>query len=551
MANINGQDLVDEIRFNIKEKDFLKARLVLSSLGEVDRKTQKQALFEISRAEDDFSIPLITRVIANSPDISKSFPHLKEVLFSKVLDSPQVLLDLFSNGGDSLNRAFLAKISGEIRLQKAVPILLKILTEEKDFEVIETVIIALGMIGDETSVSAVSEFMYSGSRQLVIAAVQTLGDLATPEAIQKLADRLGGDTDIDLMVLDIFARSQLPEALKKLNETLESENAHLRNAGKQRLGAIGVTAIRILINNLLKDNPDLVIHSMNLLGDIGDTAAIPAIRKLLHNEPKDPNVRFAAYEAMGRLPNVKGAFALAAGLEDPDDSVRAAAAKAIEKNYNSVLAAGIKNMTRSEDSEAHRIILTIIDSLCDNIFLDLLDEDSLKVFLVKHLKYKAHPDIRSHFARLLRREGHDDLAKQISSEKVHKDRAKLKVFAVDDSRMILNIYRTVLHNLECEPHLFEFPATALEHVKKERPDLILTDLNMPEITGIDFTIEVRKWHTKEELPVIMVTTQDEERDNKAAYAAGINSILQKPFTQEQIGKVLAEFKGKRVAKNGE
>jgi len=68
----------------------------------------------------------------------------------------------------------------------------------------------------------------------------------------------------------------------------------------------------------------LVIHSLNVLGDIGDEAAIPAIRSLLHNQPEDANVRFAAYEALGNLPVGKGAFVLAAGLEDPDSSVRAA-----------------------------------------------------------------------------------------------------------------------------------------------------------------------------------------------------------------------------------
>ncbi|MGB5993548.1 MAG: hypothetical protein WBG61_14585, partial [Desulfobacterales bacterium] len=64
MAKINEQDLLDEIRFDIKEKDLIKAKLVLSALGHVGRKTQKQALFEVSRADDDFAIPLLAGVIA-------------------------------------------------------------------------------------------------------------------------------------------------------------------------------------------------------------------------------------------------------------------------------------------------------------------------------------------------------------------------------------------------------------------------------------------------------------------------------------------------------
>ena len=120
----------------------------------------------------------------------------------------------------------------------------------------------------------------------------------------------------------------------------------------------------------------------------------------------------------------------------------------------------------------------------------------------------------------------------------------LKVFAVDDSKMILNIYRTVLHNLGCSSRLFEFPSEAIKQIWKEKPDIILTDLNMPDITGIDLTGEVRKLFNDEELPIVMVTTQDEARDNDAAYSAGVNSILQKPFTESQIKDVLAEFTGK-------
>jgi CheY-like chemotaxis protein len=103
----------------------------------------------------------------------------------------------------------------------------------------------------------------------------------------------------------------------------------------------------------------------------------------------------------------------------------------------------------------------------------------------------------------------------------------------------------MLYNLGCESHLFEFPAKALERVQKEKPDVILTDLNMPDITGISFTKGVRRWYSNGELPIIMVTTQNEIQDNEAAYAAGINDIIHKPFTETQIGKTLAKFAGRK------
>ena len=544
MTKINAQDLLDEIRFDIKEKDLIKAKLVLSALKHVSRKVQKQALFEVSRSENDFAIPLLAGVIAENPDIAESFPQLKETLFSKILDGPEILSGLLSNTLDPPIKALLVEAAGEIRYERALPILLDILTSEEDVKIIESAIIALGMIAAPSAVTAVSEFLYSSNWEIVIASIRTLGALATPEAIQKLGDRLGEDSDLDLMIIDIVSKIQIPEALEMLNQTLGSQHAHLRAAVKQKLGGVGVMSIRILIKNLFIDHPDLVIHSLNVLGDIGDSAAIPAIRKLIHHQPEDPNVRFAAYETLGRLPLDKGVYTLAAGLNDPVDNVRNAAAKAIDRHYNAALAGGIRNLIRSEDPEDLKIMTTIIDSQCDTIFLDLLEEDYFQTTAIDYLTDKAHPDVRSYFARILENAGQDDLAKEIMPKKAAKEKATLKVFAVDDSKMILNIYRTVLYNLGCESHLFEFPAKALQRAQKEKPDVILTDLNMPDITGIEFTKGIRQWYSKSDLPIIMVTTQKEAQENKAAYAAGVNDIIHKPFTEAQIGKALAKFAGR-------
>jgi hypothetical protein len=49
-----------------------------------------------------------------------------------------------------------------------------------------------------------------------------------------------------------------------------------------------------LIGNLLRDDPDRLVHTLNVLGETGDESAIVPIRELLHHEPKDANVRFAA-----------------------------------------------------------------------------------------------------------------------------------------------------------------------------------------------------------------------------------------------------------------
>lgn len=538
MTDINARHFIEELRFDIGNNDMIKARLVLTHFEEVDAKTQKIALFELSKAPDTFVIPLIVGLLATKPEIGASQPSLKEVLFSKALDYPDTLNKLLIREAKPNHKIVLAEVAGEIRLESATPILMGILNEDQDERVLRGAINALGMIGDAAVTTSISEFLYSGSVELIIAAIQALGQLSTPTAIQRLAEKLGADKDLDYMILDVFACAQEPEALERLNATLSAQHAHLRNAGKQHLTDIGPKAVPVLTRNLRYDDPDLLIHTLNILGAIGDESAIGPIRKLIHNEPKDPNVRFAAYEALGLLPVAKGAFALAQGLHDPVDNVRAAAASAINHNYNTVLAAGIKNMIRDENGAEHPISHTVIDAECDAVFLDLIEEDVFRDFAVEYLSRKAHPDTRTYFLDLLRANGGEEVAVRIEGQASNETHAALKVFAVDDSKMILNIYRSVLHNLGCEPVLFEFPVDAIDQVQARKPDVIFTDLNMPEVSGVDLTKAVRQWFPKEQLPIIMVTTQNECQDNEAAYSAGITDILQKPFNEETLRAAL-------------
>ena len=117
------------------------------------------------------------------------------------------------------------------------------------------------------------------------AAIKALGKVGTPTAMLRLAERMGTDNQLDLLILDIFARVQDSNALDKLNEAIRSHFAHLRTYVKKALTAIGPKAVPLLTGNLLFDDPDLQIHTLNVLGDIGDPAAIAPIRKLLHNQP--------------------------------------------------------------------------------------------------------------------------------------------------------------------------------------------------------------------------------------------------------------------------
>jgi DNA-binding response OmpR family regulator len=67
---------------------------------------------------------------------------------------------------------------------------------------------------------------------------------------------------------------------------------------------------------------------------------------------------------------------------------------------------------------------------------------------------------------------------------------------------------------------------ALKEVKAGRPDLVLLDINMPGIDGLETCRRIRD---SSDVPIIMVTVRDDERDKILALEAGANDYLVKPF----------------------
>ena len=531
--------LLTEIKSNIASKDPIKARLVLAYLENVDRSLREQVLGAFRAADPDFAVPILARFISEHRDLATGLPLVREIMAMKILAQPDLIAKALRDPQTPFRRMYIS-MAGELRLESAVGDLVDALLAASDVEEINQVIETLGEIGDPAAINPLSDFLYSGNRTLIISATRALGKIGTPTAMLRLAERMGTDNQLDLLILDIFAKVQDSISLDKLNEAMRSHYAHLRTYAKKTLVAIGPKAVPLLTENLLFDDADLRVHTLNVLGDIGDPAAISPIRKLLHNHPESANVRFAAYEALGLLPLDRGAYVLTQGLSDPVEHVCIAAAKAIDRNFNEIMAAGIKNLASERDEDAHRIIKTVISAQARNIFLSLMSEENFQPMALGYLA-KAHQDIRDFFYVVLKEEGYSDLALKLLAPEEKKAVARKRICAVDDSRMILNIYKSTLHELGFEPVLFEFPASALEWLENEKPDLVLTDLNMPDITGIDLARAIRRTFSKEELPVVMVTTQNEVNDNRAALDAGVNDILHKPFTAESLRAVIAKY----------
>jgi len=112
---------------------------------------------------------------------------------------------------------------------------------------------------------------------------------------------------------------------------------------------------------------------------------------------------------------------------------------------------------------------------------------------------------------------------------------KRRILIVDDSRTMRRMVATSLARLgQCK---FEEAANGLEAIERlvlGPADLMILDLNMPEIHGLDVLKFVRARPLYESMPVVVLTTKGEESIQSEAMAAGASLYLTKPFSSTEL-----------------
>lgn len=82
---------------------------------------------------------------------------------------------------------------------------------------------------------------------------------------------------------------------------------------------------------------------------------------------------------------------------------------------------------------------------------------------------------------------------------------------------------------------------ALEKLKDNFIDLLVTDLNMPNMDGFELIATVRESNEYRELPIIVLTSEDKKREKDIAIEKGANEYLVKPFKPDEILKLVKKY----------
>ena len=132
--------------------------------------------------------------------------------------------------------------------------------------------------------------------------------------------------------------------------------------------------------------------------------------------------------------------------------------------------------------------------------------------------------------------------------------AKVDIIIVEDdpndAELIMRVFRK--HNLTNKIIHLKDGEEALNYLFKQggqgdnsallSPKVILLDLKLPKIDGIEILQRIKSDELTKNIPVVVLTSSAEDRDIKAAYNLGVNSYVTKPIKFEEFAKVVSELR---------
>jgi CheY-like chemotaxis protein len=109
-----------------------------------------------------------------------------------------------------------------------------------------------------------------------------------------------------------------------------------------------------------------------------------------------------------------------------------------------------------------------------------------------------------------------------------------RVLVVDDSLSVRRAVATLLEDQGYEVTLARDGLEAAKSLEAARPDVVLTDLEMPNMNGLELAAHLRSRPELAALPVIMITSRSMDKHRRQAMSAGVDVYLTKPYTDQEL-----------------
>ena len=116
-----------------------------------------------------------------------------------------------------------------------------------------------------------------------------------------------------------------------------------------------------------------------------------------------------------------------------------------------------------------------------------------------------------------------------------------RILVVDDNAVNLKLFTYLLASKDRDVRTASDAREALDLLQSFRPDLILMDIQLPDIDGLELTRRLRKDPHTHDTTIVAVTAYAMKGDEERARAAGVDGYISKPIEKEAFRRVVAEY----------
>lgn len=416
--------------------------------------------------------------------------------------------------------------------------------EKKENGILFELILALFRIQPYESIDLFRKCIFHQDPLISSRCIEIIGDLNDSSSFDHLcniinhAELENGECDLPTAsAVAALNKLQENDALLYLVSKLHHKNPGVRRVIHYELSRRENEPINALNAVFEREDVDSKIFAANILGLIGTKKACDVLVNALGKDLSSyPNIRFAIYEALGKIGDMTGLVYLVDGLKETDQMALMAVVSSLDPHLNPWILKTIIDILHAHDGRDIMLFKAIISSAALNIFEALyIADDKIASSLIEEIKQSKDDKLISQYRKKLMKIKLDRAVSDANSLNSISKIGGLHLLAVDDSKSMLNFYRSFAASMGLSITTAMNGKEALDTISAgENFHLIITDMNMPVMDGIEFTRQVCCNSALKGIPILMITTESERSQEDLAKRAGATHFIQKPFSTEKL-----------------
>lgn len=527
-----------DILQNFSGKDMIEQITILDEIQANGQHEAIPALFEI------YAVPLADVAVDEM---------VYHALFSLLKGREAAILAGLGHGSPRV-RTLCVKAAGENRIDAARPRLVELLqTSSHETELLTETVRSLAKMEAPELLDILLPYIHHQDATIAGLAMDKAASSGEARGRDALCSYISsvcpdGRTDECLGVGLAFAKLggfTDEKTIAFLISHIHNHNPTIRKIVHQQVVKAGEAALPLLAGVLSTGDKDEKIMAANVIGLIGHKNGANIITGLLDShETIDANLKFAAYEALGRIPSMRSIVGLTDGLAESDEMILIAVITSLNDIYNPGVAKALIEALAKDAGHRARILAALVATRAGKLFTAVFQDGRYSDELITMLAASHNRESIAFFKELLPSMAGEKAAELLKKLESGAQGAGEKfILAADDSKAMLFFYTSALAGRDVCLTTAEDGQQAFDLLKSgQRVDLLVTDLNMPNMDGVELVKKIRN-SLKLDIPILMASTESEKSQTELARQAGVSDFITKPFSKEQfIDKVFALFR---------